>query len=108
MNPHDLDHTIIHHINSKARELEPTLNSDVVSYFGQIHPQYFRLFRNFIEEVRSKSTRAEKCLSIILRTPGGSAETAERYVTVVRQHYDKPHLSSQCALSLTSSHSLTE
>ena len=49
MNPHDLDHTIIHHINSKAKELEDTLKSDVVSYFGQIHPQYFRLFRNFIE-----------------------------------------------------------
>ena len=88
MNPHDLDHTIIHHINIKARELENTLKSDVVSYFGQIHPQYFRLFRNFIEEVQSKRQRKEKCLSIVLRTPGGSAETAERYVTVVRQHYD--------------------
>jgi membrane-bound ClpP family serine protease len=88
VNPHDLDHTIIHHINSKARDLEQTLGSDVVSYFGQIHPQYFRLFRNFIEEVKQKSSRRDRCLSVVLRTPGGSAETAERYVTVVRQHYD--------------------
>jgi hypothetical protein len=88
MNPHDLDHTIIHYINSKAKELEQSLKSDVVSYFGQIHPQYFRPFRNFIEEVRAKSQRNDGCLSIVLRTPGGSAETAERYVTVVRQHYN--------------------
>jgi hypothetical protein len=63
------------------------MQSDVVAYFGQIHPQIFRVFRNFIEEVKQKSTRRDDTLSIILRTPGGSAETAERLVTVVRQHY---------------------
>lgn len=87
MNPHDLDHTILSHINEKARELEERLKSDVVCYFGQIHPQYFRLFRNFIEEVKSKSKRTDDSLTIVLRTPGGSAETVERYVTIVRQHY---------------------
>lgn len=87
MTPHNLDHTIIRHINEKARELEDELSSDLVCYFGQIHPQYFRVFRNFIEEVRSKSKRSGGTLSIVLRTPGGSAETADRYVTVVRHHY---------------------
>jgi hypothetical protein len=89
MNPADLDHTILHHINQKAKELEDKLQSDVICYFGQIHPQYFRMFRNFVEEVHANSKRTEKTLSIILRTPGGSAETAERYVTVVRKHYDQ-------------------
>ncbi|OYX11948.1 MAG: serine dehydrogenasease, partial [Rhizobiales bacterium 32-66-8] len=87
MNPHDLDHTILHHINEKARHLEDVMSSDVVAYFGQIHPQIFRVFRNFIEEVKSKSARKDNTLSIVLRTPGGSAETTERLVTVVRQHY---------------------
>ncbi|MBI1187662.1 MAG: serine dehydrogenasease [Alphaproteobacteria bacterium] len=87
MNPVDLDDTILRHINQKAQELEDRLGSDVICYFGQIHPQYFRIFRNFIEEVRSKSKRTENTLSIVLRTPGGSAETTERYVTVVRKHY---------------------
>ncbi len=87
MNPVDLDHTILHHINDKAKALEDSLNSDVICYFGQIHPQYFRIFRNFIEDVKSKSTRTENTISIVLRTPGGSAETTERYVTVVRHHY---------------------
>jgi Serine dehydrogenase proteinase len=87
MNPADLDHTILNHINEKAKELENALNSDVVCYFGQIHPQYFRLFRNFIEDVKTKSLREDGALSIVLRTPGGSAETTERFVIVVRNHY---------------------
>lgn len=87
MNPADLDHTILHHINEKAKALEAALGSDVVCYFGQIHPQYFRLFRNFIEEVKTNSTRTEETLSVVLRTPGGSAETTERLVSVMRHHY---------------------
>lgn len=88
MNPADLDHTIVNHINEKGKELEAELDSDVVCYYGQIHPQYFRVFRNFIEDVKAKSTRTNRALSIVLRTPGGSAETTERLVTVVRNHYD--------------------
>jgi len=87
MNPHELDHTITHHINNKARELEDKLNSNVICYFGQIHPQYFRIFRNFVEEVKEKSKRTENTISVVLRTPGGSAETTERFVTVLRKHY---------------------
>ncbi|MER8564264.1 ATP-dependent Clp protease proteolytic subunit [Mesorhizobium sp. M0924] len=86
-NPYDLDHTIVHHIDEKAKLLEDAVQSDVIAYFGQISPQYFRPFRNFIEEVASKSSRNEKTLSIVLRTPGGSAETAERMVNVMRHHY---------------------
>lgn len=88
MNPADLDDTIFRHINEKAEELEGLLKSDVICYFGTIDPQYFRAFRNFIEEVRTASKRTEKTLSVILRTPGGQAETAERFVTVIRQHYE--------------------
>ena len=87
MKPEDLDQSILSHIHEKARELEILLHSDVVCYYGDIHPVYFRLFRNFIEEVKQKSQRDDGTLSIILRTAGGSAETAERYVTVVRHHY---------------------
>lgn len=87
MNPADLDHAILSHVNDKARKLEDELNSDVICYFGQIHPQITRPFRNFVEEVKKASTRTENTLSIVLRSPGGSAETAERMVSVVRHHY---------------------
>lgn len=88
MNPADLDHAILAHVNAKAKALEDVLQSDVVCYFGQIHPQITRPFRNFIEEVKSASSREENTLTIVLRSPGGSAETAERMVSVVRHHYD--------------------
>ena len=87
MTPEDLDRSILTLIHERARELEGLLNSDVVCYFGDINPVHFRVFRNFIEDVKQKSERKDDTLSIILRTAGGSAETAERYVTVVRHHY---------------------
>lgn len=92
MSLHDLDANILEHINNKAKELEDKLNSDVICYFGQIRPQYFRQVRNFIEQVVGRSKRThpagKRALSIIIRTPGGSVETTERYVTVIRKHYD--------------------
>jgi hypothetical protein len=58
LNPHDLDHTIIHHINSKAKDLEQTLGSDVVSYFGQIHPQYFPVVQKFYRRGKAEKLPA--------------------------------------------------
>jgi hypothetical protein len=89
MNPADLDHSILSHVNEKARRLEEVLSSDVVCYFGQIHPFYFRLFRNFIESVKKVSSPKRETISIILRTPGGSPEVTERCVTVLRNHYSR-------------------
>jgi hypothetical protein len=92
MTLHDLDSNILDHINNKGKELEQKLDSDVVCYFGRIHPQYFRPFRNFIEQVVARSERkfspGKRAISIVLKTPGGSVETAERIVTVVRKHFD--------------------
>lgn len=87
MNPADLDHTIVQVVNQSAAELEEALASDVVFYHGPIHPGLFRQFRNFIEEVKAKSVRTEDAVTVVLRTPGGSAETVERLVDVLRHHY---------------------
>jgi len=84
-----LDSSIIEFINTKAVELEDALKSDVVFYHGQIHPSYFRLFRDFIEEVKDKSERKDETISVVLRTGGGSAETTERMVAVLRKHYNQ-------------------
>lgn len=83
----DLDHTIAKQITDSARKLEDLLASDVISYTGPIHPAIYQRFRNFIEGVRAASERKEETLSIVLRTGGGSAETADRFVTVIRKHY---------------------
>jgi hypothetical protein len=87
MNPADLDQTIVQVVNESARELEDELKSDVVFYHGPIHPGLFRQFRNFIEDVKAASKRSENVVSVVLRTPGGAAETVERLVDVLRHHY---------------------
>lgn len=80
-----LDESIKEIIDCKAKTLEEKLESDVVCYLGTIEPAYVRFFRDFIEEVKTKSGKER--LSIVLRTPGGSVEATERFVDIVRHHY---------------------
>ena len=84
-----LDKTILNYARTAAVELEDVLKSDVVYYFGQIGPGFLRHFRDFVEAVKQKSERTENTLSIVLRTLGGSAETTEQYVSIIRHHYDE-------------------
>lgn len=81
------DRSIFEVVNQKALALEDRLKTDVIFYNGSIYPQYFRNFRDFIEQVKDKSTRTENAVSVMLRTGGGSAETTERMVAVLRKHY---------------------
>lgn len=87
MTPDSLDRSIFELIDTRGRALEELLESDVIFYHGHIHPALFRIFRDFIEEVRRNSERAEGRISIVLRTNGGIAETTERMVSVLRKHY---------------------
>ncbi|MCY4153181.1 MAG: hypothetical protein OXE94_13240 [Aestuariivita sp.] len=88
MQPDSLDQSIFSLIDEKAKVLEDELNCDVIFYHGQIHPALFRTFRDFIEAVKVRSKRKdENCISVVLRTAGGSAETTERMVGVLRKHY---------------------
>lgn len=81
------DRSIFEVVNQRAIALEDYLSADVIFYNGSIYPQYFRLFRDFVEQVKVKSKRTDGSVSVILRTGGGSAETTERMVAVLRKHY---------------------
>jgi hypothetical protein len=81
------DRSIIDLIHDRARRVEELLKADVVFYSGLIHPAYFRTFRDFIEAVTERSERKEKAIAVFLRTAGGSVETSERMVAVLRKHY---------------------
>lgn len=83
------DRSIFDLVNARARQIEDQLEADVVFYHGRIHPGYFRAFRDFVEEVKSESARGDDAIAVFLRTGGGSAETAERMVGVLRKHYSK-------------------
>lgn len=87
MNGADLDQSILSLINASAEKLEHELGADVMFYHGSIHPAFFRVFRNFVETVKEKSARSEGAIAVVLRTGGGSAETVERMVDVLRHHY---------------------
>jgi hypothetical protein len=86
--PDHFDKQMFDVIDEKSKELEDQLSSDVIFYHGSIYPQYFRTFRDFVEQVKSVSQRTENAVSVVLRTGGGSAETTERMVGVLRKHYE--------------------
>lgn len=68
--------------------LEQHLNADVVLFHGPIFPSIEKLFREFIEDLREEKPTRDR-VAIILNTPGGSAETVEKLVEIIRYHYSE-------------------
>jgi len=83
-----LDDTLKEILNGKLRALEQHFQADVVFYYGEISPSVEKLFRDFIETLRAEDGGGNR-LVIILNTPGGSVETVEKMVEIVRFHYEE-------------------
>lgn len=83
-----VDEAIKEVLSNSLKKLEDHLESDVIFYFGAIQPSIEKPFRDFIEGLKQDDTDHNK-LSIILNTPGGSAETVEKMVAITRHHYDE-------------------
>lgn len=73
-------------LNSKLQALEQKLDSDVLVYTGQLGPVPPNTFLNLIEDLKKDPQTKDK-LYVVLTTTGGSAETVERYVNILRFHY---------------------
>lgn len=84
------DETIRNQLKTYATELERLLDGDVIFYCGQIHPQWFVAFRQFIETIAKEADKKDT-LNIFVRTGGGSAEMVEKMVEIVRHHYKTVH-----------------
>lgn len=80
------DDTVKKLLNERLTRLEEHFDADVVFYYGQIYPSVEKLFRDFIEKLRENDNDKER-LTIILNTPGGSVETVEKMVEIVRFYY---------------------
>lgn len=80
------DQTIKQILSSRLEKLEKYFEADVVFYFGEIHPSLEKLFRDFIEKLIEEEAK-NKRLVVLLNTPGGSVETVEKMVGVIRFHY---------------------
>ena len=85
--PDFLDSSIFDLVNAKAKALEDLVRADVIFYHGAIDPGYFRSFRDFVEDVKAQSNRTDDAVALVLRTPGGVAETTESMVNVLRGKY---------------------
>ncbi len=81
------DETIKETLNERLRKLEVYFEADVVFYYGEIHPSLEKAFRDFIEQLKIDKEFDRDKLVIFLNTPGGSAETVEKMVSVIRFHY---------------------
>src|SRR6202007_2009918 len=80
------DATIKSLLNDKLRKLEKRFDADVVFFYGEIHAGLVRPFRDLIEDLKKDGKKRDK-LAIVLNTGGGSAETAEKLVDIIRFHY---------------------
>lgn len=75
-------------LNSSLSSLEGQLNSDVLTYFGPIVDGNENAILDIIEELANDEQKKDQ-LAIILTTTGGSAMAVERYVNIIRKHYNK-------------------
>lgn len=81
-----LDRTIKMILDIHAKPIEDFLDAHLLSYVGEIHPAYIKLFRENIEQIVSLKNKKDK-LAIMINTPGGSVETTEKFVEIIRKHF---------------------
>lgn len=75
-------------LNDSLNELELALNSDVLTYTGPIYDGNENEILDIVEELATDPGK-KNCLAIVLTTTGGSAMAVERYVNIIRKHYEK-------------------
>ena len=83
-----IDDTLKQLLHTKLIALEQFLDADVLVYYGNLAPVSANLFAKLIEDLKADATKRDK-LYIILTTLGGSAEIVERYVNILRYHYEE-------------------
>lgn len=75
-------------LNKKLAALEQYLDADVLNYYGSLGPVSANNFLTVIEDLKKDVVKHSK-LYLILTTTGGSAEMVERYVNILRHHYEE-------------------
>ena len=81
-----LDAAIKEELNKRLVDLEKHFDSDVIFYYGPIAPELVKIFRDFLEKLKEDAQKEER-LTLFLNTSGGSVETVEKFVEIIRYHY---------------------
>ena len=66
--------------------LEDYFEGDCIFYYGVIFPSLEKRFREFIELLQDEGANRKR-LIVFLHTAGGSIETVEKMVEIIRHHY---------------------
>lgn len=74
-------------LEEKLLKIEQYFKADVFSYYGNIIDGLENDIRNIIEELAQDPNKKDR-LVVILTTMGGSAIAVERYVNIIRHHYN--------------------
>jgi hypothetical protein len=77
--------TIKENLKEKLEELSNVLEGDVFTYYGIIVDGYENQILKLIEDITDKNDK----IFVILTTGGGSAIAVERYVNILRHHYNE-------------------
>jgi hypothetical protein len=82
-----IDHKILNLLNEKIIGLEAHFDADVIGYFGSFSGGE-NLFRDIVEDLADDPNKKDR-INIVLTTGGGSANVVERFVFILREHYQE-------------------
>ena len=82
----EFDNQVRDTLKERVRVIEEAMDGDAVYYYGPIFPSVQKRFRDFIEQLKSDDPQCTR-LIVFLNTPGGSAETVEKLVEIIRFRY---------------------
>lgn len=80
------DETIKQILRDRLLALEEHFESDGMFFYGPIYPGVEKGFRDFLERLRADPPDRQR-LVVFLNTGGGSAETVEKLVDIIRFNY---------------------
>jgi len=83
-----VDGTIHRLLNEKLVELEKRFDADFFVYYGPILDGNENSILRIIEDLANDANKKEK-IYVLLTTGGGSAVAVERYVNILRHHYNE-------------------
>lgn len=88
---HEVDYHIKEALRISVTALEAHFEADCIFFYGPIYPTVEKRVREVIEETKKDSAknRVRERLVIFLNTPGGSAETVEKLVEIIRFNYSE-------------------
>lgn len=86
----EVDYQIKETLRNQIEALEQHFEADCVFFFGAIYPSVEKRVRDLVEATKKDSiakNRPKDRLVVFLNSPGGSAETVEKVVEIIRFNY---------------------